>query len=75
MVKRVDNAVYQIVGDMVNNRFQGGVHVFGLENNGVGYAMDQYNEKLIAPDVLKDVEAAKQKIINGQIQVTDAMAK
>jgi basic membrane protein A and related proteins len=75
MVKRVDNAVYQIVGDTVQGHFQGGVHVFGLENNGVGYAMDQYNQNLIPPDVLKEVETAKQKIINGQIQVTDAMAK
>jgi basic membrane protein A and related proteins len=75
MVKRVDNAVYQIVGDTVEGHFQGGVHVFGLENNGVGYALDQYNQTLIPPDVLKDVEAARQKIINGQIQVTDAMAK
>jgi basic membrane protein A len=75
MVKRVDNAVYQIVGDTVQGHFQGGVHVFGLENNGVGYALDGYNQNLIPPDVLKDVETAKQKIINGQIQVTDAMAK
>ena len=75
MVKRVDNAVYQIVSDRVSGKFQGGIHVYGLENNGVGYALDQYNEALIPPDVLKDVEAAKQKIIRGQIQVTDAMAK
>ena len=31
MVKRVDNAVYQIVGDTVNGQFKGGVHVFGLD--------------------------------------------
>ena len=75
MVKRVDNAVYQIVGDTVHGQFKGGLHVFGLDNNGIGYALDQYNQNLIAPDVLKDVETAKQKIIGGQIKVTDAMAK
>jgi basic membrane protein A len=75
MVKRVDNAVYQIVKDRVSGQFTAGVHVYGLENDGVGYAVDQYNEKLIPPDVLSKVEEAKQKIINGQIQVTDAMAK
>jgi basic membrane protein A len=75
MVKRVDNAVYQIVNDQVNGRFQGGIHVYGLENDGVGYALDQYNKDLIAPEVIQEVEAAKQKIINGQIQVTDAMQK
>ncbi len=75
MVKRVDNAVYQIVGDMVNHRFKGGIHVYGLENEGVGYAMDQFNQKLISPDVIRQVEAAKARIIQGQIKVTDAMAK
>ena len=75
MVKRVDNAVYQIVKDRVENKFQGGLHVYGLENDGVGYAMDQFNQSLISPDVIQEVEAAKQQIINGQIQVTNAMEK
>lgn len=75
MVKRVDNAVFQIVQDRVNGKFQGGLHVYGLENDGVGYAMDQYNQNLVSPDVLQAVEEAKKKIISGQIQVTDAMNK
>ena len=75
MVKRVDNAVYQIIGDLVNRRFQGGIHVYGLPDGGIGYAMDQYNEKLISPLVIQDVEAAKAKIIRGEITVTDAMAQ
>jgi basic membrane protein A len=75
MVKRVDNAVYQIVGDMVNHRFKGGIHVYGLENDGIGYAVDQYNQKLIPPDVIRQVEAARARIIKGEIKVTDAMAQ
>ncbi len=75
MIKRIDNAVYQIVKDRVNGQFKPGVHVYGLDNEGVGYALDQYNEKLIPPDVIKKVEEAKQKIIKGEIKVTDAMAK
>jgi basic membrane protein A len=75
MVKRVDNAVYQIVQDVVNHQFKGGFHVYGLESNGVAYAMDKYNEPLIPPDIIKQAEEAKQKIINGEIKVTDAMAK
>jgi basic membrane protein A len=73
MVKRVDNAVYQIIKDKVAGKFQGGIHVYGLDNDGVGYAMDQYNEKLVSPEVIQQVEAAKRKIINGEIKVTDAM--
>jgi basic membrane protein A len=75
MVKRVDNAVYSIIQDKVAGKFQGGVHVYGLENEGIGYAMDQYNQALIPADVIKETEEAKSKIIKGQIKVTDAMEK
>jgi basic membrane protein A and related proteins len=75
MVKRIDNAVYQIVKDRVDGQFKNGVHVYGLENEGIGYAVDQYNEKLLTPEIKEKVEAAKQDIISGKIQVTDAMAK
>jgi len=75
MVKRVDNAVYQIVKDVVGGQFKGGFHVYGLEADGVGYAMDEHNKALIPQEVLQEVEAAKRKIIAGEIKVTDAMAK
>src|SRR6266508_2846848 len=47
MVKRVDNAVYDIVKLVVERKFQAGFHVFGLESEGVGYVIDQYNRDLI----------------------------
>ena len=75
MVKRIDNAVHSLVGELVAGRFQGGIHVYGLENDGVGYAMDQYNRDLVPPEVIAEVEAAKQSIMRGEIKVTDAMAK
>jgi basic membrane protein A len=75
MVKRVDNAVYQIVGDRVANRPVGGIHVYGLENDGIGYSLDDFNKDLISPAAIQAVEEARQKIINGQIKVTNAMEK
>ncbi|MGI8554915.1 MAG: BMP family lipoprotein [Pyrinomonadaceae bacterium] len=75
MVKRVDNAVYDVVKEVLDGKFQGGFHVFGLDKDGVAYAMDEYNKGLIPDDVLLKVEDAKKEIINGQIKVTDAMAK
>ena len=75
MVKRVDNAVYQIVSDVVNGKFKGGFHTYGVESDGVGYAMDQFNQSLIRPDVIQQAEEAKRKIISGDIKVTDAMLK
>ena len=74
MVKRVDNAVYQITKDVVEGKFASGIHVYGLEKDGVAYSLDDNNRSLIDPKVLQEVEAAKQRIIDGQIKVTDAMA-
>ena len=73
MVKRVDNAVYDIVKDVVNHRFSAGLHVFGLDKDGVGYAMDDYNKDLVSPEAIQAAEEAKKKIIAGEIKVTDAM--
>ncbi|HEX5891006.1 MAG TPA: BMP family ABC transporter substrate-binding protein [Pyrinomonadaceae bacterium] len=73
MVKRVDNAVYDIVQDVVNHRFSPGLHVFGLDKDGVGYAMDQFNQDLVTPEAIQEAETAKKKIIAGEIKVTDAM--
>jgi basic membrane protein A len=75
MVKKIDNAVYQIVKDLVEKKFQGGIHVYGLDNDGIGYAMDENNEPLIPKNVIDTVEASKKKIIDGQIKVTNAMEK
>lgn len=75
MVKRVDNAVYNIVQDVVNNRFSPGLHVFGLDKDGVGYAMDDNNRDLVSPQAIEQAETAKKKIIAGEIKVTDAMMK
>ena len=75
MVKRVDNAVYSIVQDVVNGKFQAGFHVYGLDKDGVGYSLDEHNKNLITPEAIQVVEEAKKKIISGEIKVTDAMSQ
>jgi basic membrane protein A len=75
MVKRVDTVVYNIVKDVVDGRFVGGFHVFGLESDGVGYVIDQNNRNLVSAEAIRDAEEAKKKIIAGDIKVTDAMAQ
>lgn len=75
MVKRVDNAVYAIIQDVVNGQFKTGFHVYGLNEDGVGYAMDENNKALITPEMIQQVEEAKKKIISGEIKVPDLMGK
>ncbi|HEY8279671.1 MAG TPA: BMP family ABC transporter substrate-binding protein [Bdellovibrionota bacterium] len=75
MLKRVDQAVYQVIKDSVNGKFTGGTHRFGLKDGGVDYALDQYNEKLVPADVRKKVDQIKKEIIAGKIAVPDFYKK
>jgi basic membrane protein A len=75
MVKRIDNAVFGVIRDTLEGRFKGGPQVYGLENDGVGFALDEYNKALIPQAVLDKVEIARRDILAGKIKVTDAMAK
>jgi basic membrane protein A len=75
MVKRVDNAVYDIIKDLVNGQFKAGFHVYGLDKDGVAYAMDDNNKALITPEMIQQAEEARTKIMSGEIKVSDAMAK
>ena len=74
MVKRVDNAVYDVVKEVLGGQFKGGFHVFGLDKDGVAYALDDHNKPLISAETLQRVEEARTKIVAGEIKVTDAMA-
>ena len=69
MVKRVDLAVYNVA-----KNHQAGVSVLGLKEGGVDYAADEFNTKLITPDMKKRVEAAKADIVSGKVKVADYMA-
>ena len=51
--------------------FTSGVKRFGLSNEGVDFAVDQYNEKLLSPDVRKTADELKKEIIAGKIKVPD----
>ncbi|MGH7714253.1 MAG: BMP family lipoprotein, partial [Gemmatimonadaceae bacterium] len=69
MVKGVDAAAYETVRRVKAGEFSGGVFWFGLAENGVGYVYDENNRAMIADSVRARVEALKQEIIAGRIQV------
>jgi len=71
MVKRVDVAVYNIIKKVTTNQFKGGLYSFGLAEDGVDYALDQYNKDLIPQSVIYEVNQLKNDIITGKIKVSD----
>ena len=74
MLKRVDVAVYKALEDANAGTFTGGVEVLGLKEGGVGWALDEYNETLITPEMKAAADKATADIISGTIVVHDYMA-
>jgi basic membrane protein A len=75
MLKRIDTAVLQAIKEAQGGKFAAGTERFGLANNGIDYAVDQHNEKLITPANRAKVEALKAEIIAGKIKVPDYYLK
>jgi len=73
MVKRVDLAAYNSLMAEKDGTWQPGASVLGLKEGGVDWAIDQYNEKLITPEMKAKVEQAKADIIAGKVTVQDYM--
>jgi basic membrane protein A len=51
-----------------------GVFVLGLAEDGVGYALDEYNASLVSDEMKAAVDAARQQIIDGKIEVVSYYA-
>jgi basic membrane protein A len=71
MLKRVDVAVYEAFMDAHNGEFETGIRNLGLAEDGVGYALDEFNEELITEEMRAAVEEAKAQIIAGTVEVHD----
>ncbi|MFH1027385.1 MAG: BMP family ABC transporter substrate-binding protein, partial [Pseudomonadota bacterium] len=69
MTKNIDAAVFESVKSCVLGNFSGGLKIFGLKENGVGFIYNDRNKKLIPSDIHKRVLALQAKIIAGELVV------
>ena len=69
MLKRVDVAVYNAMKDAKDGNWSSGIISLGVAENGVGWAVDQYNRKLISSEMEAKINQARKDIISGKIKV------
>jgi basic membrane protein A and related proteins len=69
MVKRVDNATYDVIRRVQAGTFHGGIYSFGLAEGGVGFVLDEHNAALIPDAVRARLDVLKADIIAGHIRV------
>ena len=73
MVKRVDKAVFEVIKSVVDGTLEGGVRSFGIEDGGIGTSEFTYTKDLIPQSVFDAIEDAKNKIISGEIVVSNPL--
>ncbi len=71
MVNKLDVATYEAFDNVKKGTWQPGTRVLGLKENGVEWAMDDNNKKLITPEMQAKVEEARKAIVDGKISVAD----
>ncbi len=72
MVKRVDVAVIDIIKDVIDGTFKGGLHELGLAEHGVTFVADERNQGRLLPlDVVQRAKALGEEIIAGKIVVPE----
>jgi len=71
MLKRVDVAVENAFTTAMESTWEPGMLNLGVAEGGVDYALDEHNRDLITPEMEAAMEEAKQKIIEGEIEVED----
>jgi basic membrane protein A len=69
MLKRVDVAVFDAMSAGADLE-TGGFMTLGLAEDGVGYALDEFNAPLVSDEMKAAVDEARQKIIDGELTVT-----
>ncbi|MBT8412370.1 MAG: BMP family ABC transporter substrate-binding protein [Octadecabacter sp.] len=72
MLKRVDNAVYDSFS--AGSDVETGFNVMGVANEGVGYALDEFNAELVTEEMMAAVDAAAAQIASGELIVHDYMS-
>jgi basic membrane protein A len=74
-VKAVNVAVHKTFLDAKNGSWKSGVIALGLAEDGVGYALDEHNRKLITPEIEARLNQARADIVSGKIKVSEYKAQ
>jgi len=74
MLKRVDVVAYEVFDSARRGTWTAGVRELGLEEGGVGWALDEFNEALVSSEMKAAADRAVADIKRGNIRVHDYVA-
>jgi basic membrane protein A len=70
VLKRMDLAVFEAIGNVLAGAFSGGTYIGTLENNGVGLAPFHELNDLVSTELAAELEEVKSEIIAGSIPIS-----
>jgi basic membrane protein A len=73
-LKRVDVAVETVFKSAMDGTWKPGSRVLGLAEHGVDYSYDDFNRKVVTPEMQRRLDQAKADIIAGRISVPEYQA-
>jgi basic membrane protein A len=74
ILKNMDVSTYEAVISSANGEFDAEAYVGTLDNGGVGIAPFHNFEAKVAPELVSEVDALKQEIIDGKVKVTSYLS-
>lgn len=75
MIKRVDNAVFQTIQDVIDGKYSAGSKVYDLASGGVGLSDFEFTKDLIGADNLKKLDEVAEEIKSGKVKAPTTLAE
>ncbi|WP_158998783.1 BMP family lipoprotein [Pigmentibacter ruber] len=63
LIKDIDKSVMDTIHSILDNNFTTGVYTYNLENKGINWAYDKYNESLFTKEEIQKINLIKKEII------------
>lgn len=67
-MKFVNNTVYIVIEQVLNDNFEGGTHVLGVKEGGLGYT-----DSLLPADIIAELEKVETLLKNKEIEIPDTI--
>lgn len=74
MMKRLDNAVFDIGEKFITGKFEGNkIYTYDYKNKGISLTDMEYTKDIIGEEIIKYIKSIEEKIIKKEIIITDLM--
>lgn len=75
MIKKVDNAIFAEIKNILDGKFESGVKQFGIAEDGVGTTDFEYSKEVVTQEIQDKLAEISAKIKAGEIKVSEEVSK